>query len=78
MPNEKLDSQESASEQILKEIEQNLEPGGVRDLWLSLRKELNEGGSEGVRTYLASEYERRKAIVKNAQEELTNQLEETA
>lgn len=78
MANEKLDSQGSASEQILREIEQNLEPGGVRDLWLSLRKELSEGGSERVRSYLAREYARRKAIVEIALDELTNQLEETA
>ena len=78
MPNEELNSQESASEQIYGQIEQNLEPGGVRDVWLSLRKELTEGGSEGVRTYLSSEYQRRKAIVEIALDELTNQLEETA
>ena len=77
MQDEELNSEESASEQILKEIERNLEPGGVRDLWLSFRKELTEGGPEGVRTYLASEYHRRKAIVERALDELANQLEET-
>jgi hypothetical protein len=77
MPNEDSKPTESASDQIFRHIEQNLEPGGVRDLWLSLRKELTEGGPEAVRTYLASEYQRRKAIVQIALDELTNQLEET-
>ena len=78
MSNEQSNPQESASDQIFGQIEQDLEPGGVRDLWLSLRKELTEGGSESVRTYLASEYQRRKAIVAIALDELTNQLEEIA
>ena len=77
MPNYESKSTQSASEQIFGQIEQDLEPGGVRDLWLSLRKELSEGGPDGVRTYLESEYQRRKAIVKTALDELTNQLEET-
>ena len=68
----------SASDQVFRHIEQNLESGGVRDLWLSLRKELKEGGPEAVRTYLASEYQRRKAIVQGELEELTKQLEEIA
>ena len=77
MPNEESNLRKSASDQILEQIEQHLEPGGVRDIWLSLRKELYEGGAESVRTYLASEYQRRKAIVQSALDELTNQLEET-
>lgn len=77
MTNEESHLPESASAQILRRIEQDLEPGGVRDIWLSLRKELYEEGAEAVRTYLASEYQRRKAIVQNALDELTNQLEET-
>lgn len=78
MPNEESKPAQSASEQIFGQIEQDLESGGVRDLWLNLRKELSEGGPEGVRTYLESEYQQRKAIVQTALDELTNQLEETA
>ena len=55
-----------------------MEPGGVRDLWLNLRNELSEGGPEAVRTYLESEYQRRKTIVQDALDELTNQLEGTS
>ena len=70
-------SNESASEQIFSQVEDDMEPGGVRDLWWGLRQELAEGGPEGVRTYLESEYEGRRAIVQHALEELSNQLEET-
>ena len=78
MSDEESKSTQSASEQIFGQIEQDLEPGGVRDLWLNIRKELSEGGPGAVRTYLESEYQSRKAIVKTALDELTNQLEETA
>ena len=77
MTNEESKPAQTASEQIFGQIEQELEAGGVRDLWLNLRKELSEGEPERVRTYLESEYQRRKAIVKTALDELTNQLEET-
>ena len=66
---------ESAAEQIFDRIEEDMEPGDVRDLWLSLRRELNEGGPDSVRTYLDAEYKRRKADVENALQELTSQLE---
>lgn len=65
-----------ASEQIFSQIEQSLEAGGVRDIWQSLRKELAEGGTGNVRTYLDAEYQRRKGIIQSALDELTNQLEE--
>lgn len=78
MSDEEQQPTQSASEQIFKLIEQDLDPGGVRDLWLSLQKELSEEGTEAVRTYLASEYQRRKSIVETALQELTNQLEETS
>ena len=78
MPEEQSRSAQSASEQIFRQIEQDMESGEVRDLWLNLRKELAEGGPEAVRTYLESEYRTRKAIVKTALRELRNQLEETA
>ena len=78
MPDNECNLNESASEQIFVQLEESMEPGGIRDLWLSLRKELNEGGAERVRTYLDAEYERRKAIVRNALNELSNQLEETS
>ena len=78
MSNEEMKPTHSASEEIFGRIEQDLKPGGVRDLWMGLRKELSEGGPESVRTYLDSEYQRRKSIVQTALEELTNQLEETA
>lgn len=76
MSNESINPSQSAAEQIFRQIEQALEAGEVRDLWLNLRSELADGGIEGVRTYLESEYERRRAIVQNAMEDLTNQLEE--
>ena len=78
MPNDESKSSQSAAEQIFAQIEENMEPGGIRDLWLSLRNELSEGGPEAVRTYLESEYQRRKAIVQDALDELTNQLEGTS
>ena len=75
MPDSECKPDESASEQIFVQLEENMEPGGVRDLWWSLRRELAEGGPEAVRTYLESEYERRQAIVQDALQELSNQLE---
>ena len=78
MPDNERKPNESASEQIFAQLEENMEPGGVRDLWLSLRRELNEGGPESVRTYLEAEYKRRNAIVQNALNDLSNQLEETS
>ena len=41
-----LKPNESASEQIFAKLEEDMEPGGVRDLWLSLQRELNEGGQK--------------------------------
>ncbi|MDE0079034.1 MAG: hypothetical protein OXO50_16055 [Caldilineaceae bacterium] len=70
------DLNESASEQIFAQLEKDMEPGGGRDLWLAIRRKLNEGGPEGVRTYLEAEYERRKAIIQKEVNELSNQLEE--
>lgn len=67
----------SASEEILTQVEENLAPGSTRDLWWQVRSELAESGPEAVRTYLQSEYQVRHNIVKNALEELSNQLEET-
>ena len=78
MSNEPSKSGQPASEQIFKQIEQDMEAGGVRDVWLGIRKELAEGGPEAVRTYLASEYQARKAIVQSALDDLSNQLEEIA
>ena len=77
MENKELGPTESASEKALSQLEEHLEPGGVRDLWLSLRRELDEGGPERARTYLDAEFGRRKAVVQTALEELSNQLEET-
>ena len=77
MPDNESKPTEPASEQIFTQLEGDMESGGIRDLWLSLRRELNEGGPESVRTYLQAEYERRKAIVQSALNELSNRLEET-
>lgn len=77
MPNDELAPNQSASEQIFHQIEQNLEAGGVRDVWQSLRKELaSEGGLGNVKTYLDAEYQRRKGIIESALDELSDRLEE--
>ena len=76
MPKDELVSNRAASEQIFNQIEQNLEAGGVRDVWQNVRKEMAEGGMGNVRTYLDAEYQRRKGIIQSALDELTNQLEE--
>lgn len=77
MSNDDKNSAPSTSEQIFGQIEQNLEAGGVRDMWQNIRKELDENGTEGVRSYLELEYQRRKAIVRSAMDNLTSRLEET-
>lgn len=77
MPDDQNKPSESASEQIFVQLEESMEPGGVRDLWLNIRRELNEGGPGFVRTYLDAEYEGRNAIVQNALNELSNLLDET-
>ena len=76
MPKDELVSHRAASEPIFNQIEQNLEAGGVRDVWQNVRKEMAEGGMGNVRTYLDAEYQRRKGIIQSALDELTNQLEE--
>ena len=76
MPNEEPTSPPPASEQIFAQIEENMGPGGVRDLWLNLRSELAGGGPQAVNSYLESEYRRRKAIVKDATDALSKQFEE--
>ena len=78
MPDDGSTSAENATEQIYGQIEGELEAGGVRDLWLSIRRELAEGGPESVRTYLEAEYQTRKSIVQSALDELITRLEETA
>ena len=78
MSKDESKSSQSSSEQIFAQIEETMEPGGVRDLWLNLRNELSEGGPEAVRTYLESEYQRRKTIVQDALDELTDQVEGTS
>ena len=68
----------SASRQVFEKIEQNLEAGGVRDMWQNIMKELEENGTDGVRSYLESEYERRKVSVQSAMESLKSRVEETS
>ena len=75
MPEDEGKLTPSASEEIFVQIEEGLEPGPIRDLWWSLRSELADGGPDAVRTYLELEYQRRKAIVQGALEELSDQLE---
>ena len=74
MLHEESKTPQSTSEKIFSQIEQDLESGETRDLWLSLQEELSEKGSEGVRTYLESEYQRQKSIVETALNQLDNQL----
>jgi len=69
---------QSGSEQIFVQIEEDLQPGDVRDLWLALREELKEGGPQSIRTYLESEYMRRKTILQNALDEVSDHLEKTS
>ena len=76
MPKNESAPTQPASEQIFNQLEQSLEAGGVRDIWQNLRKELADGGTGNVRTYLDAEYQRRKSIIQSALDELTNQLEE--
>ena len=64
------------SEEIFTQVEENLLPGPVRDLWQSVRSELKHGGPESVKTYLQSEFERRKTATKNALNELRTRLQE--
>ena len=70
--------QQSASEEILTQVEESLAAGPVRDLWLGVRAELAENGPGAVRTYLQSEFQRRRSIVENALQELSSQLEDIA
>ena len=77
MPSDESKHAQSAAEQIYGQIEGELEAGGVRDLWLSIGRELGEGGPESVRTYLEAEHQRRNSIVQDALDKLTAQLEET-
>lgn len=77
MPNGGEVSTPSASQQVFEQIEQNLEAGAGRDMWQNIRKELDENGTEGVRSYLDAEYQRRKSIVQSTLANLASRLEET-
>lgn len=68
----------SASRQVFEKIEQDLEAGGVRDMWQNIMKELDENGTDGVCSYLESEYQRRKISVQSAMENLASRVEETS
>ena len=70
--------QKSASEEIFTEVEESLAAGPVRDLWWGIRAELAENGPGAVRTYLQSEFLRRRGVVENALQELSDQLEDIA
>ena len=74
----KLDSNPSkpASEEIFTQIEEDLNPGPLRDLWWSIRGELSDGGPQSVRSYLKAEYERRYSSLKASLEELANRMKE--
>ena len=74
MENQPNPSTQPAAEQIFGAVEQGMEGGEVRDLWLNVRSELDDGGIDSVRTYLESEYERRKAALQNAVDNLLHQL----
>lgn len=76
MTNESPKQTGLASEQIFSKIEENMEAGGVRDLWINLRSELDDGGPQAVESYLKAEYDRRKAIVGTALDALSNQFRE--
>ena len=77
MSNSEATASKPASQEIFAQVEQNLTPGPVRDLWWSVRSELGDGGPEAVRTYLQAEFERRRTILRDALEELTTRLQET-
>lgn len=76
MASSELNPRESASEEIFANVEETLEAGSVRDLWWSVRSELAEEGPGAVRTYLQSEFQRRRAIVEDALQGLSKQLED--
>ena len=76
MSNEEKELAEQASERIYGQIEENMNPGGLRDLWQNIRSELDGGGPQSVGSYLETEYARRKTIVDTALSELASQFEE--
>ncbi len=76
MASSESDLLKSASEEIFAQVEECLAPGPVRDLWLGVRAELAENGPGAVRTYLQSEFQRRRSVVENSLQELSSQLED--
>ena len=76
MASSESDLNKSASDEIFAQVEESLAPGPVRDLWLGVRAELAENGPGAVRTYLQSEFQRRRGIVENSLQELSSQLED--
>ena len=78
MVNGESNPQKPVSEELLNQVEESLTAGPVRDLWLGVRAELAENGPGAVRTYLQSEFQRRRGIVENALQELSGQLEDIA
>ena len=76
MANSESDLDKSASDEIFAQVEECLAAGSVRDLWLGVRAELAENGPGAVRTYLQSEFQRRRSIVEKTLQELSSQLED--
>ena len=76
MANPEAHAKKSASEEIFTQVEESLAAGPVRDLWLAVRAELAENGPGAVRTFLQSEFQRRRSIVENSLQELSSQLED--
>ena len=77
MPSGKAKSPLARAEAVYDQLEQDLDPGELRDLWLLLRQELSDGGLEAVTTYLDAEFEHLERDFKNALIELDSQLEGT-
>ena len=71
-----LDKSASDADEIFAQVEECLAPGPVRDLWLGVRAELAENGPGAVRTYLQSEFQRRRSLVEKSLQELSSQLED--
>lgn len=75
MTNSELGTSKSASDEIFANVEKSLDVGSTRDLWWSVRSELADNGPGAVRTYLQSEHQRRRAIVEELIQEISDQVQ---
>lgn len=75
--NQEYELNETLSEEAITEIEEDFEPGPVRDLWQRMRSEMETQSLADATRLLEDGFEQRRTQAQGALEELSNRLEGT-